>query len=1059
MPRTAQHARGIVADGASAHTCVAAIEARVRAQPGAAAVHCESIGERSLADVNAAANRLAHDLLDQGKAGADEPVAVLAERSSWTVISALGVLKAGACFFPVAPELPDERIALLLGDSGCRAAVASSEAHDRLRELAGRPLRLVDPARLGGPQANPASRARPGDAAALIYTSGSTGRPKGVVIEHRSLTNLIDALQPMLYEPLGGRSREALSAPLMFDAALQQMLSCLANGGTLFVVDAETRRDPRQFIACIERHQVRTINVVASFLGALVEAGLGEHIPGSLSHIVTGGEAVPAEMIRRLFAAPAAGQLTLFSMYGPTETCVDATCCRINRDTPIDWPHAPLGEAVANMTVDVRNRELAVCGPDEIGEICIAGAGVARGYLHPADVGGGAFVSVPGVHGGRLYRTGDLGRVRADGTLEWLGRADDQIKVRGHRVELGEIEIALARHRDVRQVAVIAVDAGDGAKDLVAYAAAPPTVTAEALRAVAAGHLPSWMVPSRYEVVRELPHTHNGKLDRRALVARWGSDSSQLSSAGRREEFETPVEAELAAVMGEVLGLAHVARDGDFFALGGHSLKAMQIVNRIADRFDAVVPVHFVFEHPSPASLSEAITPLLVGAAPVTRDQAIPRLARQPDYSLSSPQRRLWTVQQLDGAGAAYNVPVVMAQGRLHRPAVEAALAAIAARHDCMRASFHIIDREPRMRVADTTAVPLRWLDLSGEPDPAATAPRIVREDAGRPFDLAAAPLARATVLKLAPAASWFVLTINHLVCDGWSITILTRELNEAYRAARAGRAPVLPALPIRYVDFADWDRRRERSRSLEHWLDRLHGVDPWLELPTDSDRDPAASGFSGRTRQRRLEGSLSGDLRRLASERRTTLAAVILALYAWLLHRLTRSEDICIGMGSAGRDHQDLEGVVGLFAEVLPVRLRLSADLEVSALLELVGAAMRDALDAGAVPLDELVRALSLTRRPDVQPLVNVMFAYQSFADLDATGQGDGELTLDQSRIVDVPLATSKFDLTLYVYESAAGLRLALEYDDRLFTEQTIDRYLISLERLAERFAEQAAR
>ncbi|ADB50870.1 non-ribosomal peptide synthetase [Conexibacter woesei] len=1074
------------------------MQRRAQAEPDAPAVHCPVEGTVSLGEVTARANRIAHALHVDCTVAPGEPVAVLCDRSVWTVAGALGVLNAGACHLPLSPQLPDERIALLLADSGCRVAVVQERWHARLRACGPAGLVLVDPERLGGdPRAGdppagaaggrvataPPARPRPGDAAALLYTSGSTGRPKGVVIEHRSLTNLVVALQPLLYEPLGGRAREALSAPVVFDAALQQTLSCLANGGTLFVLDDETRRDPRAFLTYLERHAVETVNVIASFLTALVDAGLGTHPLPALRHVVTGGEAVPATTIRRLFAGPAAQRLTVFSMYGPTETCVEATCFAVDRDTPVDWPHVPLGTPLPNVGVDVRDERLRPLPAGELGEICISGAGLARGYLHEPPGARPAFVAVPGVPGGRLYRTGDRGRVRPDdGVLEFAGRADGQVKVRGHRVELGEVEHALVAHPRVREAGVVAVAAPVGGTDLVGCvatgASAGPLDPGE-LRVFAATRLPPAAVPARWLVVRELPHLDNGKLDRRALAGlagggvedrprsawsnRHSSASAGAAGAAGAADSRGPLEAGLAEIWSELLGVGAVGRDDDFYALGGHSLTAMQVVNRIGARWGVAPPVRVVLEHPTIAALAKALEPLLgkeAGAAP------IPRAPAGGHHPLARGQERLWAVQQLDGAGAAYNVPVAMEQELPDRAALASALTVVAARHDSLRTAFRVVAGEPRQVVADAVEIPLAWLDLSAEADPEGAARAAVLRESERAFALDAAPLARAAVLDLGGGRAWVVLVLNHLVCDGWSIGILSRELNAAYRAALDATDPGLPPLPVRYVDYAAWDRARDVTAATAARAAALRGVAPWLELPADFARDPDAAdaaGFGGATVSRVLDGSVAGGLRRTAAARRTTLASLLLALFAWLLQRVSRSEDVCLGMGVAGRPHRDLEGVVGYFVDVVPVRLRVTPELELDELLDAADDALRSALDAQDVPLDALVRALGLERRRGVTPLVNVMFAFQSFADLERdrpaaepAGAGRG-LALAQSRLVDVAPPTSKFDLTLYVYEATGELRLAFEYDDGLFAPATVERWLATLAQLAGELAAEA--
>jgi amino acid adenylation domain-containing protein len=1045
--------------------CITEIETRARVRPGGVAVYCDGEGPVTLGEVNARANRLAHHLRELCDVARDEPVAVLCERSGWFVSSVIGVLKGGACHFPLSPSLPDERIALLLRDSGCRTAVVQQRWRDRLRACGGEALMLVDPERARGSACDPQPMARPQDAAALLYTSGSTGRPKGVVIEHHSLANLLVALQPMLYAPLGGRTREALSAPVVFDAALQQLLSCLANGSTLFVMDEEMGRDPHAFLAYVRRHRIEAINVVASFLGALVEAGIGESPPPSLRHIVTGGEPVSAATIRRLFAHPSAAAIKLFSMYGPTEACVEATCCVIDHTTPVEWPHVPLGTPLANVGVDVRDESLALCRLGEVGEICISGAGVARGYLHAPARARASFTAAPDIACGRLYRTGDRGRVSVDGTLEFVGRVDDQVKVRGHRVELVEVERTIAENPLVREVGVIAIAAPFGGSDLLACVAAPAgSVTVAELRAFAAQRLPPASVPVRWALVATLPHLDNGKLDRQSLALM--ADVASPSAAFRAQEAHAqeaelrgPLECAMAAIFEEVLGVARVGRDDDFLALGGHSLTAVQVVNRIGATWGVVLPVRLVLERLSVAALARELKPLLNGASYASIPAGIPRIPSAEHYSLSRGQERLWAVQQLAEAGAAYNVPVAMEHGRLDRTAVAAALATVAARHDSLRTAFRVIEGKPRQVIAERIAIPLDWLDVSGARDSESAAREEVVRDTQRPFQLEEAPLARATIIDLGEGRSWFVLVLNHLVCDGWSIGILSRELNAACRVALEGGRPALEPLPLRYVDYAAWDRARDVSAATRARAAELHAVAPWLELPTDFPRDHAASGFHGATHSRMLERGLADRLRHLADARRTTLAPLLLAVFVWLLHRVSRDEDLCIGMGVAARPHRDLESVVGFFVDVVPVRLRVSPELGLDALVQEAEVALWAALEARHVPLEALIRELALPRRDGIQPLVNVMFAYQSFADLGGTGvqAGDADragLTMEQARLIDVPAPTSKFDLTLYVHDLGGELRLAFEYDASLFRSETIDRHMTSLTRLAQQLA-----
>ncbi|MCK9904369.1 non-ribosomal peptide synthetase [Parafrankia colletiae] len=1046
-------------------TWLALARGQAERTPDAVAVICERQGRThrvTHAELHARADRLARALLRAGiRRG--EPVAVLTARSEWTVSSLLGVLSAGAAYFPLTTEYPAERLRLLFAASGSRLVVADEAGRNAVPEIGEGDLTVLTPDQPGTPGPTPEAVPGPGDLAALLYTSGSTGTPKGVLIEHGSLTNLVTGLQNMLYAPLGGRTVEALSAPFVFDAALQQSLSCLVNGGILLVLDEHGRRDPHRFLELVARHRVGLINVVAPFLAALVDVGLGSTTT-ALRHIVTGGQAVPTAVVRRLLGRPAGGSLTVWSMYGPTETTVDATCLRVDRSTPLDGTALGLGTALQGVSVDVRDEQLRILRTGEPGEICIGGAGLARGYLHPGQADSTGFVT-DGAGGPRLYRTGDLGRLTDTGELEFLGRADDQVKVRGYRVEPGEIGNVLVSCTGVTEAAVVAVPDGAGDRDLVAFYAADARVDDDALRHYARTHLPPWMVPSRFLRRAELPHTQNGKVDRAALTdeatAAAGGADAALAALGEPAVTGTVDEKELAALFGVILGRPGLAPDEDFFAVGGHSLKALRLADRISARWGIAVPLRTVYDNPSPRALAHVLGALgALGPDSRTAPGAhLPRAEDADDYPLSYAQQRMWTLHQLGGS-LAYNVPIVMDQGDLDRTALEKALAVVVNRHDSLRTSFTVRDGEPRQIVHDRISLPLSTVDVSDAPAPTEAAEQVIRAEAATPFDLTEAPLARVVIVRLSTDRCWLVLTLHHIICDGWSIVVLSRDLNEAYRAARRQQPAVLPELPARYRDFALWDRTRDVAARAPAWRERLGGVAGHLPLPADF-RPDAEEAFLGGTCARTLDRELSARLRALAARSDRTPAAVFLALLGWLLHRLTSLEDICVGMGSAARIHPDVEHLVGFFVNVLPIRLFPRPDMEFDELADQAFTALTAALEQQDCPIDVVVKDLNPQRTAGTQPVTNVMFAYQNFADVfgpapadpppgtSAGGRADG-LFLSQSRLIDVTLDTAKFDLTLYVHDTADEFRVAFEYDGRLFRHSTVDRYLAALERLA---------
>ncbi|MGW3472676.1 amino acid adenylation domain-containing protein [Saccharopolyspora sp. NPDC000995] len=1037
----------------TATTCITLARAQAAREPDAPAVICERDGRTHRLDhgeLHGRANRLAAALLGTGlPRGA--PVAVLTARTEWAISALLGVMSAGFAHLPLTTEYPVERIRLLLSESGCRVVVADEAGRQALAGLGeSLGITVLAPDQPDAPM--PDVVPEPGDVAALLFTSGSTGTPKGVLVEHGGLANLVDGLQEMLYAPLGGRTVEALSAPLVFDAALQQTLSCLSNGGTLLLLGDADRRDPRLFLNLIARHRVGLINVVTPFLGALVDAGLGEDCELGLRHVVTGGQAVPTAVVRRLLDRPAGRDLVIWNMYGPTEATVDATCLRVDRETPLPGSTLALGTALPGVTVDIRDERLEPVAAGEIGEICIGGAGLARGYLRPAQPGAAGFTALGGA---RIYRTGDLGRLDSDGGLQFLGRLDDQYKVRGYRVEPGEVGNVLMSCPGVAEAAVVAVPDGAGDTDLVAFHAAEDSVSDEDVRAHARAQLPPWMVPSRFLRRAALPHTPNGKIDRATLE----DEATALLAAVHDPVAALPAPAEIdgteiARLFDAVLGTSGLSPDADFFASGGHSLKAMRLVNAISARWRRTIALGTVYAHPNPRELARAINEQdRVDAAP----SGLPRAEEAEDYPLSYAQQRLWTLHQLGGA-LAYNVPIVMEQGEVDRAALEEALSIVVERHESLRTSFTVRSGEVRQRVHAEGTIALRTVDLSTAVDARQAAEQVVRDDCETPFDLADAPLGRAVLIRLPDRRSWLVLTLHHIICDGWSIVVLSRELNEAYRASRHGTRPELPELPARYRDFAVWDRGRDLASRTPAWRERLAGVPDHLPLPVDFPGREKQEAFRGGTRSRTFDEELSARLRVLAIDAECTPAAVFLGLFGWLLHRLTALEDICIGMGTAARIHPDIEGLVGFFVNVLPIRLFPGPDMDFPELVAHTSAALTAALEQQDCPVDVLVQDLNPKRTAGTQPLTNVMFAYQNFADVFAAspkppGSTDGvadELFLDQSRLVEIPLDTAKFDLTLYVHDTGGALRVEFEYDGQLFRPVTVDRYLAALERLA---------
>ncbi|HOR01588.1 MAG TPA: amino acid adenylation domain-containing protein, partial [Anaerolineae bacterium] len=638
--------------------------------------------------------------------------------------------------------------------------------------------------------------------------------------------------------------------------------------------------------------------------------------------------------------------------------------------------------------------------------------------------------------GGRLYRTGDLARWRPDGTIEFLGRADHQVKVRGYRIELGEVEAALAAHPAVREATVIAREEGPGEKRLVAYAVARAgqALSAAELRGYLQTRLPGYMVPSALVSLDTLPRLASGKVDRRALP-----EPAREREAGRELVApRSPLEAQLADIWAQVLGVPQVGCDDDFFALGGHSLLATQVVSRLRQACEVELPLSSVFEAPTVAGLAERVQAARHAAA-----EPIRTLPREGPLALSFAQQRLWFLDQLEPGSPLYNIPgSVRLTGPLQVEALERALGEIVARHEVLRGSFASREGQPVQVIAPALDVPLPIIDLRAllGPEREAEALRLAREEAQRPFDLSRGPLVRAMLLRLAAEEHVILLTMHHIVSDGWSLDVLLRELGALYAACAAGRPSPLPPLPVQYADYAAWQRERLAGEALEqqlaYWRQQLAGAPPTLDLPTDRPR-PATQSFHGAHRAFALPDALAQALSALSRGEGATLFMTLLAAFQALLARYTGEENLCVGSPIAGRNRAEIEGLIGFFVNTLVLRADLSGNPSFRELLRQVRATTLGAYNHQDLPFEMLVDALQPERDLSRTPLVQVMFDLES-APLQAL-----ELPGLTLRLLDVERGTAKFDLLLAMVEEDGRLRGTLEYNTDLYDAATIERLL----------------
>ncbi|ARL89915.1 non-ribosomal peptide synthetase [Burkholderia pseudomallei] len=1040
-------------------------EAQVSRTPEAAAVIC---GDETLSytDLDARANRLAHYLRGQG-VGPDTRVGLALGRGVEMMTGLLAILKAGGAYVPLDPGYASERLRAILDDSRPAIVLADAAGRAALDALAGAPPIADLHADASRWSALPSTPPRvegltPRHLAYVIYTSGSTGQPKGVMVEHASVVNLWRALDEAIYRTHPSARRVSLNASIAFDSLVKQWVQLLS-GRTLVVVPEPVRFDGRRLLDAIGRDRIDVFDCTPSQL-ALIEGARGPEDEAYPQVTLVGGEAIGEGMWSELASA---SSRTYYNVYGPTECTVDATLARITAE------HAPhIGGPLANVRAYVLNERLSPAPVGVRGELYIGGAGVARGYLNRPELTRERFIDDPFVAGGRLYRTGDLARWRTDGSLEYLGRNDFQVKIRGFRIELGEIEAQLAKVADVREVVVLARDSAAEVHDsatehatpnapspspetTTAIAAATATATAiekrlvayytgdadvVALRAQAAQHLPSYMVPSAYVRLDAWPLTPNGKLDRRALPA-------PADDAYARAEYEAPrgaKEEALAAIWRELLHVERVSRHDNFFELGGHSLLAVQLVSRLRQALSVEVALGTVFDAPVLSALASRLDDNTAAVLP-----PIPLAPRDGRIALSLAQQRLWFLTQLEGVSEAYHMSgAVRLDGPLNREVLQRALNRIVMRHEALRTCFAREEGEPIQVIQPHADLTVSYHDLREAEQTEQRAKDLSQAHASAPFDLSRDLPVRVLLLQLADEAHVVQVVMHHIASDGWSVGVFLQELSALYGSFIAEQGDPLAPLPLQYADYAAWQRRWLASGQLEKqgafWQTNLSGAPTLLELPTDRPRPPKQS-HAGASVEVKLGAALSERVKRLSQRHGVTPYMTLLSSWAAVLSRLSGQEEVVIGSPVAGRNRTEVEALIGFFVNTLALRLDLSSEPTVGELLKRTKAQVLSAQAHQDLPFDQVVERVKPPRSTAHPPLFQVMFVWQNMP--------AGELTIPglTIRAVETPLQTAQFELTLSLQEAGDDIVGHLNYASALFDESTVRRYVTYWRRLLE--------
>ncbi|MER7860340.1 non-ribosomal peptide synthase/polyketide synthase [Amycolatopsis japonica] len=971
--------------------------ARVRSTPDAVAVdgHGGQLTYAALAD---RAARLAARLVRLG-VRAEDRVGLLLERSAELVVAELAIVMAGGVYVPLDRRAPDDRARLVLATAGVSVLV-TDEPERAARIHSGR---IVVAGRSLAPPDVVLPRVDADQLAYLMHTSGSTGTPKGVAVRHRDVA----ALAADSRFAGGAHRRVLLHSPAAFDASTYELWVPLLGGGTV-VIAPPGEPDVEMLREIVGRYEVTSLWLTAGLFRVVAQEAPDCFL--GVEEVWTGGDVVPAAAVRRVLEA--CPGLTVTDGYGPTETTTFATSRPVSTKDDVPDP-VPIGRPLDGVRARVLDEALNAVPAGQAGELHLSGAGLARGYWGRPGATADRFVADPGVPGGRMYRTGDLVRYNDDGELEFLGRADDQVKVRGFRVELGEIESVLAAAPGVGEVVVVARERKPGVKRLVAYVVTAQGEALDDLAEAAAAVLPDYMVPSAFVVLDALPLNANGKVDRRALPA---PPEESRTETGPGSETERAV----ADLLAGVLGMDRVASDDDFFALGGDSLLAVQALSRLRRTFGVTLSARAVFDAPTVTGLAR-----LVDEAQPAGNDALPAAPSSQVLPLSPAQRRLWFLDELTGDSAEYNTAVgLRLSGPLDVDALRCALAALCARHESLRTTFD----EGSQRIADKAEIPLR---VKGTAADDAT----LAADLSVPFDLRSGPLTRATLYRQGPEEHLLVLCQHHIVTDGRSIGILTGELLDFY----AGVTP--PPLESDYRDYTHWRRQSDNDAQLGYWRAALDGLEP-LAFPTDRPR-PARRGTAGAVHRHDLPSELVRGLTDAGRPHGATLFMTLTAAVQLLLSAYGGQRDIAVGTAVAGRDRPEWEPLTGFFVNTLVLRSQIDPARPFPAFLAGFRETALEAFAHADVPFDRVVEAVQPERDPSRTPLVQAVVVLQSplVRPREVAGLRVSEY--------DLPRPSARFDLVVEFWPREDGLRITVEYATALFDSATIERLTASLEAL----------
>jgi amino acid adenylation domain-containing protein len=984
-------------------------------------------------EINDRSNQLANYLRERYGVSAKDNVGVMLERSCESVIAMIGVMKSGACYVPIDYKYPEERIGYILKDAGIELMVTQKSISDR-SFMAGKKLIDIEEGELKEQSTkNPKAVNTPGEGSFVIYTSGSTGNPKGVVQTHRMMTNLIQ--WDIHHSGIKTGLRHLQYASFSFDASLHDIYFALSSGGSVYVVNDQNRMDYGLLKKEILNKKLEVLSFPYSALSAFLNQNDPESFAGhTIKYIVSTAEQlyVNGPLQRFLELNP---EVELHNHYGPSESHVVTSHSMSLRRNNIVY-RSSLGKPISNTDIYILDGNLNPVPVLVRGELYIGGKNLANGYLNKLELTLEKFIENPFRKGELMYKTGDLGRWQSDCTIEFIGRNDGQVKVRGYRIELSEIELALQMIGKVKESVVILKGDENGEKNLVSYVVSEEELNSSDLRNALAKHLPEYMIPSYFVQLEELPLTSNGKIDKKSLPDPLGRS---MSSGTAYVAPGNETEQKLVEIWQDLLGREQIGIKDNFFELGGHSLKATRLVSMIYKVLEVKLGLKEIFLYPV---LEEQA--LLIRRSSFTSYKEIEKVAISVSYPLSSAQQRLWVLSQFEGGSVAYNMPAhLLLDGSYDIESFKRSVEAVIDRHEILRTVFKEDERgEVRQWILSREELGFKidYHDYSGDAEKEKRIEEYIERESLRAFDLSSGPLVRTGLLQLSSDQYVFYYNMHHIISDGWSMEVLARDVVAYYESFKENTALPLSELRIQYKDYAAWQlAQRETDHFKEHqkyWLDKFKGELPVLDLYSRKQR-PKIKTYNGHRLSTYIGLETTFKLKKYSQDKGGTLFMSLIAAFNILVYRYSLQNDIIIGTPIAGREHADLENQIGFYINTLALRNNVEEADDFHSLFEKVKQSTLDAYTHQMYPFDRLVEELDIQRDASRSALFDVMLALQN------NDENDNRIQINKSKseiVYDYGRAINKFDLDIIFQEQGGDLSLQMVYNTDVYEREMVE-------------------